>query len=71
MTTPYPNWNPWCLRMREKWVSGEFGRADSEWSYYVQRDEDGMIHASPLLSGAVSTWASQLLDDPSRWEVGA
>jgi hypothetical protein len=61
MTQPYPNWNPDCLRMREQWMV-ERSRQDTDWAYYVQRDEDGMVHASPLLSGMVSTWASQVME---------
>lgn len=53
--------------LREKYR--QQGPQDREWAWYVHRDSDGMVHAAALLSGAVSTWASELIDDPRRWEI--
>src|SRR5205823_2312113 len=39
---------------------------DKEWAMYIQRDSDGMVHCSPLLSGMVSTWASEIMEQDLR-----
>ena len=43
--------------LREKWRE----HTETTWSMYIQRDSDGMVHCAPLLSGMVSTWASEIM----------
>ena len=42
---------------------------DTTWAMYIQRDSDGMVHCSPLLSGMVSTYASEVMIEDERRDL--
>ena len=55
--------DPW-RKLRERYA--HMPDLETQWAFYIQRDSDGMVHCAPLLSGMVSTYASEIMVENLR-----